>query len=53
MQTVFHWRQFAQDIETCFLGKNKKNISEWCLLKGLPRVFSVTVTIATLKFSAA
>ena len=35
------WRQFAWTAKSCFLGKNKKNISVCHLLKILPRVLSV------------
>ena len=35
-----HWRQFAWNVKTCFLGKMRKNISI-CLLKISPRVLSV------------
>ena len=34
-------RQFACNVKSCFLGKNKKNISKCRLLKILPRVLSV------------
>ena len=36
-----HWRQFAWNIKSCFLGKNKKNISKCHLLKYLSRERSV------------
>ena len=43
---VFHanclyWRYFVWNDKTCFLGKNKKNISIWYLLTILLRVLSV------------
>ena len=34
-------RQFAWNVISCFLGKNKKNVSKCHLLKILPRVLSV------------
>ena len=36
-------RQFAWNVKSCFLGKNKKNISKCRLLKILPRVLSVNI----------
>ena len=36
-----HWRQFAWNIKSCFLGKIRKNISLCHLLKNLPRVLCV------------
>ena len=36
-----HYRQFAWNVISWFLGENKKNISVCLLLKSLPRVLSV------------
>ena len=32
------WRQFAWNVKACFGGKNKKNVSKFCLMKFLTRL---------------
>ena len=39
--SMLHWRQFAWNVKTCFLGRIKKNILICHLLKILPRVLSI------------
>ena len=41
MQIVSNGDNFAWDVKSSFLGKNKKNISKCGLLKILPRVLKV------------
>ena len=41
-----NWKQFAWNVKSCFLGKNKKNISICCLLKFLPIMLSINCYVS-------